>query len=792
MASSFKSPILQAIDQNGNPVPGAKLFAFASGTTTPVVIYSNQSLTTPLPNPLIANARGYFASAGGIVQNIWWDEAPLRLRLTNADDSVVWEIDNYIAESLTTEGNTQVARVIAEGDLQQTRVLTEGNTQVARLDAEATNQIATITAAASAEFFDSIAAGLAGTTDGEFFIVADDAGGDTVLTLYQNDSGTEDSFGIISTPSSLTEAGEGILVRFDTAPQFRVKAVAGDAGTGTVVTNGSGAAAGNIIVGLSQGLRATDSPTFGGLTFGTARDPIPGARHAYLDAGGRLIKYLDRDGRERFGAGVRFIEQTENLRDPNEFVFSIVTEDSRLLLGFDDEGNATIPGFAGGGGGGGSYTPPSDFSTSYLVGNIRTYNDVTVATRHDGTFSYDVRRNGTSEPAVIQHYEPAIAVFVYGQSNAGYGGDDGGPELTAKVFPNTCFSFASRITASGGAAVAPETLTGVRVLADIASEVNQLPATMAAFALESTTRENDGQVTPGIFTWTSWQGGQEITEFERDTTNWDNLFAGVSRIGPVMSPYGRTVDCPAVVYIQGEADAETVGYQALIEALADDLCPEVQTVMDLAVEPKFLLLQTNTSETAPTQRQPRLDQVAAARDNARINLAGPMYQCPLVDNIHQNVEGKMMQGEVMAEAIRIIRRDGSFTPLWPVSAVRTGAVVDVEFAVPAGPLAFDADFVPAVSNEGFRYKDSTTSATISSVAILNSNTVRITLNTTPTGTGQAIEYAAPISTAATGFASGRGTLYSPSETPSLYARLGYSVPTFYRHYAVSFEQEITT
>ena len=95
MASSFKSPILQAIDQNGNPVPGAKLFVFASGTTTPVVIYSDQSLTTPLPNPIIANARGYFASAGGIVQNIFWDGQALRLRLTGPDDSVIWEIDDY-------------------------------------------------------------------------------------------------------------------------------------------------------------------------------------------------------------------------------------------------------------------------------------------------------------------------------------------------------------------------------------------------------------------------------------------------------------------------------------------------------------------------------------------------------------------------------------------------------------------------------------------------------------------------------------------------------------------------
>jgi hypothetical protein len=112
MASSFKSPILQAIDQNGNPVPGAKLFVFASGTTTPVVIYSNQSLTTPLPNPLIANARGYFASAGGIVQNIWWAGEALRLRLTDVDENVIWEIDNYTSDA----GFNPAANLTITGD----------------------------------------------------------------------------------------------------------------------------------------------------------------------------------------------------------------------------------------------------------------------------------------------------------------------------------------------------------------------------------------------------------------------------------------------------------------------------------------------------------------------------------------------------------------------------------------------------------------------------------------------------------------------------------------------------
>ena len=97
MASSFKSPILQAIDQNGDPVPGAKLYVYASGTTTPVAVFSDAALSVALPNPIIANARGYFASAGGVVGNIFWNGQALRLLLTDASDVTIWQIDNYAA-----------------------------------------------------------------------------------------------------------------------------------------------------------------------------------------------------------------------------------------------------------------------------------------------------------------------------------------------------------------------------------------------------------------------------------------------------------------------------------------------------------------------------------------------------------------------------------------------------------------------------------------------------------------------------------------------------------------------
>lgn len=50
----------RAVDANGNPVSGALAYFYEYGTTAPIMVYSNQELTFPHPNPLQANAAGVF------------------------------------------------------------------------------------------------------------------------------------------------------------------------------------------------------------------------------------------------------------------------------------------------------------------------------------------------------------------------------------------------------------------------------------------------------------------------------------------------------------------------------------------------------------------------------------------------------------------------------------------------------------------------------------------------------------------------------------------------------------
>jgi hypothetical protein len=59
MAELFTNPA-RATDTDGNPLPLAKLFFYATGGTTPQSIYVDSDLTTPLSNPVIADSAGLF------------------------------------------------------------------------------------------------------------------------------------------------------------------------------------------------------------------------------------------------------------------------------------------------------------------------------------------------------------------------------------------------------------------------------------------------------------------------------------------------------------------------------------------------------------------------------------------------------------------------------------------------------------------------------------------------------------------------------------------------------------
>ena len=76
----------QQFDSNGKLMPGARLFIFNGGTTTPRVTYKDLALTTPHPNPIVADASARLPL-------IFLDDGYYRQRLTTKTGTLIFDQD---------------------------------------------------------------------------------------------------------------------------------------------------------------------------------------------------------------------------------------------------------------------------------------------------------------------------------------------------------------------------------------------------------------------------------------------------------------------------------------------------------------------------------------------------------------------------------------------------------------------------------------------------------------------------------------------------------------------------
>jgi hypothetical protein len=158
-AELFLLPFRPALDANAIVVPGAKLYFYASGTSTPQAIYADEALTTPLANPVQADAAGAWPT---IYLN---NSLTYRVLMKDADGNTLpnTESDPYIPGVVDA-----LAPEIAANAALSSQILDILN------------------AIALGIYYPSTAAGITGTDDGEFFGVVISGR----AYVYLNDSGT--------------------------------------------------------------------------------------------------------------------------------------------------------------------------------------------------------------------------------------------------------------------------------------------------------------------------------------------------------------------------------------------------------------------------------------------------------------------------------------------------------------------------------------------------------------------------------------------------------------------------
>lgn len=106
MGAELLTDLSRATDANGNPLPGAKWYFYATGTTTPMTVYTNAALSIEHANPVVADGGGKFPA-------IYFDSAAqYRAVLKDANDN---PIPNSDIDPVNLGGGAAGSEVIDDG-----------------------------------------------------------------------------------------------------------------------------------------------------------------------------------------------------------------------------------------------------------------------------------------------------------------------------------------------------------------------------------------------------------------------------------------------------------------------------------------------------------------------------------------------------------------------------------------------------------------------------------------------------------------------------------------------------
>ena len=92
-------PRFRALDQNGNALPGAKLYTYAAGTSTPLATYDAQDGLSANANPVVCDSEGY--------ADVWLAQnTAYKFTLKDSSDVQQWEVDEITGLGATgSSGN---------------------------------------------------------------------------------------------------------------------------------------------------------------------------------------------------------------------------------------------------------------------------------------------------------------------------------------------------------------------------------------------------------------------------------------------------------------------------------------------------------------------------------------------------------------------------------------------------------------------------------------------------------------------------------------------------------------
>jgi Fibronectin type III domain/Putative Ig domain len=242
-------------------------------------------------------------------------------------------------------------------------------------------------------------------------------------------------------------------------------------------------------------------------------------------------------------------------------------------------------------------------------------------------------------------------------------------------------------------------------------------------------------------------GSTAYAGLKKGTTPYNNGLNQVSLIKSGAISLGKVSRVAAISNIHGETDhslGNAAYYEGYLNEWQRDYENDIKSITGQSgIIPMFIdQISSFTGAGSANSGIPAAQLAASENNSQKIIMVGPKYYYNYATVYHLNNLSYRWLGEYHAKVIKKVVFDReTWKPLSPEVIERNENVIYAKFHVPVGNIVFDNVLVMPKTNYGFEYFDDGSSSSISSVEIINSNTVKVTLSSAPTGNNQRLRYA---------------------------------------------------
>ncbi|RED95977.1 Ig-like domain-containing protein [Marinoscillum furvescens] len=246
------------------------------------------------------------------------------------------------------------------------------------------------------------------------------------------------------------------------------------------------------------------------------------------------------------------------------------------------------------------------------------------------------------------------------------------------------------------------------------------------------------------------EGGRTIERLSKECTNdgfYQSTFLKIlDNTLAALEGSNATVQCPAIVYMQGEynykeVDASGQGltpgtngttdkdeYKRLLLILKDNMQHDIMSTYGQTEKPIFFIYQTSGKYVSNEEQEISMAQYEFAQENSDVILLNPHYAMPDYNGGHLSTNGYRWYGEIVGNILYDVLVDQKeYKPVIPESFDISENTVAIQFHVPTPPLNFDTLLTPKVSNYGFLVTNKNQSTNlIEKVEIIGESQVKIT------------------------------------------------------------------